>query len=540
MDDFSKKPKTVLGQVTVSSAPKDLEPPVPPDILPEVIGDTGTERYGGYFYEEFSSDWRDEKRVINVELMRRTDATVKQLLNAIKAPILAAEWDVVIDSDDPKDQEVLQFVKDNVFNIKRTWKDFLREALTYFDFGFSAFELIWEKRSDGRIWLADLSPRIQHSILRWTIAGGLHGITQLIKTDEKAISMPEIPMNKLLVLTNDKEGDDRTGQSVLRPAWKHWWYKDGLYRIASIQAERYGVGTPVITLPEGNAGAADMAKAKEMGRSMRSNEEGYIILPSEKWKVTIMTPSGGSLASDIKSQVEHHDRMILMAGLAGFLNLGSTDTGSFALSSDQRGFFLTFIQDKVSYIAEEYTKQVIHRLVELNYGKLKKMPKLQYTNLGENDLTAMSTWMKTLIDAGLVDANDIKIKEWTRKNWKLPLITEEEKADMEMAQVDAALGDMQLPPDDEEETEISDEQPADNISETDAEAPEAKPAETALNGAQIASLKEITMNVSQGMLLPEAAKILIRISFPDIDPETIDDLIAEATKNKIDPATVTK
>lgn len=462
------KPTSSIFNVTVNSDQKDLNPPVPPKLLPMILGDSGTERYGGYFFEEFSSDWRDEKRIINVELMRRTDATVKQLLNAIKAPILAAEWDVECGSDDPKDQEIEEFVRQNIFNMKRTWKDFLREALTYFDFGFSVFEQIYELRTDGKIWLADMQPRIQHSILKWTLDDGTHGVTQLVKSDEGANVMAQIPLNKLLVLTNDKEGDDMTGQSVLRPAWKHWYYKDTLYRIAAVAAERWGVGIPLITMPD-TSGPKDKDAAVEMARNIRANEKGYIILPSDKWKAEILTPQGGgSVSSDMKSQVDHHDRMILVAGLAAFLNLGSTDTGSFALSSDQRGFFLTHILDKVSYFAEQYSKQVIARLVELNFGKVKNMPKLIYTNVGESDLSIMATYLKTLSDADLIKV-DAKLKEWIHKNFKLPPLTEEDITQMETADIDAELAGMELPPEDDGGGDASIDQ---DFPEPEAEEPE--------------------------------------------------------------------
>ena len=123
-----------------------LFPPVPPHLLPVTIGDSGTQRYGGFFREEYDPFWNNnEQRVEIVEQMRRGDARVAQLLKAIKAPMLAAEFNIECASDDDKDQKMVEFVKTNLFEMKkRTWKDFLRNALTYFDFGYSVFEICWK------------------------------------------------------------------------------------------------------------------------------------------------------------------------------------------------------------------------------------------------------------------------------------------------------------------------------------------------------------------------------------------------------------
>jgi len=109
-------------------------------LLTKVFGDSGTDHYGGYFSEEPNPVWRDRQRVDMVEEMRRGDGAVKAVLNAIKSPILSTQWYMQSAGDDDKDKEISQFVEDQLFNMPmRTWDDFLRELMTYFDFGHSLF-----------------------------------------------------------------------------------------------------------------------------------------------------------------------------------------------------------------------------------------------------------------------------------------------------------------------------------------------------------------------------------------------------------------
>lgn len=418
-----------------------LEPQDPINIVqPFTIGDSGSVRYGGYFQDEPQAEWRDEKRIDNVETMRRSDATCKQLLNAFKAPLLATEWVIEAASDDPVHVQHKEFVEKDLFNMRRTWKEFLRESLTYFDFGFSVGELIWEIRQDG-IHLVDVEPRIQASIQKWKLTNGQRGVVQQILTDEFNTTKAEIPLNKIFVLTNDKEGDDLTGTSVLRSAWKHFYIKDKLYRISAISCERYGVGIPKITLPEG-AGESETVAAKEMGQEMRSNERGVIVLPNDKWKVEILSPTGNPQQGQIDQLIQHHDRMILMAGLAGFLNLGANSTGSYALSQDQNSFFLKHVEDKACYIAEQIIKQIIERIIIVNFGVQESYPKLKFLPLGDVDYSEYSGVLATLVNSGLL-TTDGDMMQFTRKMFKLPEMTMETMMENENKNMNKEINDIE-------------------------------------------------------------------------------------------------
>jgi len=397
----------------------------------KILGNSGTEHFSGYFTEEPNTDWRDELRVQNVEKMRRTDATVKAVLNALKAPILATTWDI-----ECEDEKIEEFIEENIFNLKRSWLRFLRESLTFLDFGFSVFELIYEIRG-GKIYLVDLSPRIQHSIQKWRLDDGSKGVVQRIRNDEKAdettkginFGTVEIPMEKLFVLTNDMEGDDITGQSVLRPAWKHYTYKEILYKIQGIAAERYGVGVPVVTMSE-NYGEGDKDKAEEAAKNLRSNESSYVVLPAG-FDMKILTPTGNPQGAAIDSGINHHNKMILMSVLATFLGLGTDSTGSFALSKDQSSFFLKHVEDKAKYLAEEFTEQVIKRLVRYNFGDQAEVPRLVFAPLGDLDFQEMSGVMKTLVDSGLVQV-DGKMMQYTRDMFKLPEMSDDDVLEKDM------------------------------------------------------------------------------------------------------------
>ena len=438
--------------------------PLKPKEKLTIFGDSGTERYSGFFYEDPSPQWRDDQRAEVVENMRRTDATVKAALTVVKTPMVSTTWSVVINSEDPKDIEIKDFVQRSINSFKkRTWKEFIREAFTYLDFGFSVFEKEYGLMND-RVTIVDLQPRIQSSIYKWEMNEGGDGVTQFVKTNDISIESQgfiSIPIQKLAVFTNEMEGDDITGQSILRSAYKHFYAKDNLYRFGLIASERFGSGTLIIGLPP-DSGDAERSAAIDMGKSFKTNEMAYLIKPSSEWEINILRPEGSSQNSIMEEQIKHHDREILMSVLAAFMDLGSGSSGSFALSATQSDFFLKNVEDKLEYFSEKFTKEVVYDIVKQaypdDYLRLKEednLPYLTYSPIGERDLKVVSEYIKTLVDSGMIKP-DVKMIKWIRDIFKLPELTNEEIEEQqeaddeveEMPEQEAPYVEEELPEDD--------------------------------------------------------------------------------------------
>ena len=418
--------------------------------LTKVLGDSGTKRFSGYFFEEYLSDWRDWKRIDLVEEMRRGDASCRAALRAVKSPILATDWNVVTEDTGPRAEEIRLFVEQNLFGMRRSWLSHLREALAYLDFGHYVFEEIWEVR-DGKVYLADLEPRIPHSILKWRLSNNAFGIVQLLQTDEAGVHSTEIPANKLLILTNDKEGDDVTGQSILRSAYKHFVYRDLLYKIQGISAERFGVGIPVVKMGPA-AGDQDKADAEALAGNIRSNEKGYIVLPNNEWEVEILTPTGNPHGQSITEAIEHHAKQGLLAVLANFLLLGGhSGGGSQALSVDLSSFFLQGVEDVTNYYSEQFDLQVIKRLVDINFGPQKSYPHLTHAPVGDIDTGTLSTTLATLCQAGLIGP-DWRTKQYVRQVFNLPEMDDDQLELEKERELDADIASLEEAPEPDEAT----------------------------------------------------------------------------------------
>jgi len=393
-------------------------------MLPE-IGGTGTTNFQGNIDTgEYVSVLKGAQLYTTVDKMRWSDATVKAALLMCELPLRSAEWDIEPASEDAQDQEVAAFVEDCLFNRMQTcWDDTLRQILLMHPYGCMAFEVVYGMLDKGKIGWKKWAPRLPKTIQLWNTddSGELRSITQQAYVKRgglKTFATIEIPVEKLLVFTFQKEGDNYFGTSILRQAYKHWFFRDKYYKIDAVAQERLGIGIPVITLPDGFS-AKDKTDAETMGENLRGHEKAYLVKKTG-WVVEMLDMKNGGLR-DPMPMLEHHTREILKSVLAQFLDLGSSSKGSFALSADQSRIFMNALEASAK-IVEDVVNKEIERLVDYNFN-VKQYPKLTHGDIGSPDATILSTAISQLIGAKIITPDD-EIESYMRKIMKLPELPE--------------------------------------------------------------------------------------------------------------------
>jgi hypothetical protein len=246
----------------------------------------------------------------------------------------------------------------------------------------------------------------------WDANGGPNGIEVWTPDGGMGGSIQEIPIEKLLIFTNAKEGGDMTGISVLRSAYKAWYYKQNLEKIDAIQKERHSVGVPVIKLPP-NFNNADKNLANEMGRNLRTNERGHVVLPPN-WELIFAKIEGQPV--DTLASIEYHSKQIWTNVLAQFM---TRTTGSSAKDDDQI-MFLKATKFTADVVCDVMNKFAIPQLVDFNWLRVKNYPKLRVRRIGEQaDWRTVSFAVRNLIGAGVIRPDD-KLEENLREEMDLP------------------------------------------------------------------------------------------------------------------------
>lgn len=353
---------------------------------------------------------RDKQGIRTYYDMKRADGTVRGALRLLKTPIQAAEWFVKPASDSAIDRNIAEFVEENLFDkLNVSWSRLMEDILTMCEYGYAPFETVYGIDPDGKMRLKKLSHRHPLDVREW-IYDGTGGPNYLVMEPLEISGWNEIviPISKLVVFVFEQEGGDLRGTSILRSAYKHYYYKDTLYKIDAIQKERHGIGVPLIKMPMGFT-EEDRKLADELGRNLRTNERAHITIPSN-WEVSFADLKGQPV--DCMKSIEHHDKKIMSNMLAEFLE-GTRDR------ADAQDLFFKSTRYIAQTIASTFNQHCIKQLVDFNFQR-GGYPKLMIRRIGEwEDIRTMTFGVRNLVGAQMLTPDD-KLEEWVRDQLFLP------------------------------------------------------------------------------------------------------------------------
>lgn len=407
-------------------------------------GRSGTVMHGGIIVgEEYNSNLHGQNAIRIYDTMRRSDATVRAMLQVVKLPIQTTEWSMQSASDEVADIYVSNFITRELFDRNISFPQLLNQALGMCDFGFAVFEKVLELcnyEGNPQIGILKLGSRKQNSIYKWIMdSTGKEGITQRLRGGYD-MNVVEIPREKLIIFTHDKEGDNYEGISMLRYAYKHWDIKDKLDLVNAIALEKLAIGFPVLKAPDG-ADPNDIELAEAALVEMRANESSFMRIPVG-WELEMMDMKAGT-TKDVLPTIAYHDLQIVKSVLAQFLELGSNGSGgSHALSSDQTKLFEKSLEAMADTIRATLQKELIEQLCDLNFSNLPNgYPQLRFGKIGDDKLVEMADSIQKLTSAQVLTP-DAKIEAHLRNMYGLPDMPDEYKDDY----ANRPLANMAIPP----------------------------------------------------------------------------------------------
>lgn len=354
-----------------------------------VMGSTGLKKYSGRVHEEWLNDLKGTRGIKAYREMADNDPTVGGGLFAVKMLIRQAKWEVVPADESEEAERWAQFLEECMTDMNHTWEDFISEALSMLQYGWSYHEIVYKIRSgrtgvketdskynDGLFGWRKIPLRGQDTLDKWelTESGDVLGMHQFLQTGGRAY----IPIEKAALFRTETYKNNPQGRSILRNAYKPYYYKTRIENVEAIGIERDLSGIPVIKVPavvlagETPEALAARTAYEDMGTNLKNDEQAYIMLPSDKdndgndlYSVELLS-SSGTKAIDTGEVIKRYDGNILMSIMADFLMLGHGKTGSFALSSDKTDKFIIAIGAWLNSIAATVNRQIVSKLMTLN------------------------------------------------------------------------------------------------------------------------------------------------------------------------------
>jgi hypothetical protein len=377
------------------------------------LGTTGTSIWYNVLREEYNPRLRGQAGLKKYDEMRRSDAAVRASLRMMKTPVLAARWFIQPASPSKRDVKIADFVEDNLMKrMTISWHQVLIEALLCLDFGYYMFEKVFDfhPTKDNKVIWKKLAPRHPMDVLKWEYDANGGPLKAWMYDPSNAGGIP-ISINKLLVMTFDREANNMEGISVLRSAYKHWYYKENLYKIDAIQKERHGIGIPIIRLPPGFSDQ-DKNLANDMGQNLRTNEKAHIVLPP-MWEIDFAELKGAP--TDAITSIQHHNNQIFLNVLADFLGDSAASTNETTQEMFYKG--TRFVAENIRDI---FNKHAIPELVNYNWPNIEEYPELRVRRIGDaTDWRSISFAIRNFIGSGVLTP-DGQLEEYIRDEMDLP------------------------------------------------------------------------------------------------------------------------
>lgn len=370
--------------------------------------------------------------------MSDNDPVVGAILYVAEMLIRNVEWTTEAAGDSPADREAAEFLKQCMDDMEHSWADTISEILSMFTYGFSFHEIVYKVRkgplesgryrskySDGRVGWRKLPIRSQTSLHEW-IFNDEGDVTHFVQLAEPDYKLTPIPMSKGLLFRTRVSRNNPEGKSLLRNAYRPWYFKKRIEEIEGIGIERDLAGLPVLQPPSEldlwNSDDPKMvslrADAEKLIQSIRRDAEEGVLLPSG-WELKLLS-TGSSRQFDTNAIINRYDNRIAITMLSDLILIGGEKTGSFALAESKQSLLATALEAQIQNIADVLNKQAVPKLFQYNsFEGLTEYPKIVPGQVETPSLKEIALLLRSM---GLNIAGDMELMNYLRKLSTLPLL----------------------------------------------------------------------------------------------------------------------
>lgn len=385
------------------------------------------------------------------------DSTIAAALSLYQLMMARSAWRVKPPKGATEEQkERAKFIEQCMHDMDHSWMDFVQEAASMVQYGFSVHEKVYRKRerakgsrySDGLIGWKKLPIRSQDSITKFIFdekAREILGVEQtLTNTSEpNQFSRPNtqiiIPKSKILLFRTGKGRGNPYGTSSLKGVYQAWKYRCTIEEFEAIGVQRDLAGVPVMKIPPQYMAADATAEQKNileyyknMVRNLQQNQQAGLVLPQAYDPETkqplfafeLLSQDGGK-SYDTNKIIDRYDRKILTTLLSDILIMGQTSTGSYALGSIKSNLMSLAIEARLREIADVLNQDLIPQTFKLNGWTDEELPQIIFDPIEDDTLEDFSKFVQRTASTGML-TRDLDTVNRVRNMLGLEDLTEED------------------------------------------------------------------------------------------------------------------
>lgn len=385
------------------------------------VGNTGLNLRGvrGKVEENISKLWKGKNKKDFISEMRLNDPYVNAWINAKNAIALKPDWVIQPrNPEDSKSKEYADLISNMLFNdMATTFNSFVLNSTTMAEYGFAISEIVLKKRqgktdnpmttslyNDGLFGVAKLSPRWQNSITKWDIDnnGNIENVYQ--RSNDFGTTDIKIPYKKILHFVMNGYNGNPEGESVLRGTFASYYNKKNIERIQRETFERGFTGILDIQVPprymskkyNTPEGVEMMRVIDAFLRNVKQGKEAGIIRPASKdFNIELIQGKTGT-GLDPDKMIDRYNTEIVMCLLSdSFMGKSKVYQGASGEQTKTK-IYKSFIGIILDEIKEQINKKLIPLLFNINNLDTEYMPYLDYGNLDDLDLQAVSWFIQSV------------------------------------------------------------------------------------------------------------------------------------------------
>jgi len=424
-------------------------------------GTSGVPQFAGRLEERYLASLRGPTGIQKMAEILRKEPAAYTAHSLVLLTAAQATWRAVPPTDRPEDREAAEFLEQCLQDMSQSFSRAVRFALSALAFGFADLEIVWKRRQgrnpgrgkpesafdDGLIGIRKLAPRRQETIERWEFddAGGPEVMIQRHPTTYQEI---RIPIEKLLHFIG---GDDRgswEGLGWLEPAYKLYHMIENYEIMEGIGWQRSFVGLPVfeyVSSPDD----ATKNDVQELGKGLVANEKQYVTYPGPVVNFRLETVTNSN-AGELRQRINQLRWEIMTLVFATFVRLGSTTSGSRALSQPLIDLFRDGVNAALDDIADVFNRHLVPRLFKLNAGEfvgITAYPVIEHSSVSRLPLEVVS-WIDGIQQ--FLETAEPTDAMWLRDMLGMPSIeieqdeSEDEGEESGTTEVDQETGDEEM------------------------------------------------------------------------------------------------
>lgn len=379
----------------------------------EEYGRSGLRHWGGFVFEEWLQQLQYGRQAAEVyREMGDQDPIIGAILYSIQMLMRRVNWWC-----EPKGSRGAKWFEEVMQDMMFSWEDTISEIMSFLQYGYSWHEMVFKVRdgrspdrvqnskfTDGTIAFGKLPLRSQDSMWKWVFddVGDIEGMIQNPPPD---YLLRFIPRQKSLHFRTTIFKDNPEGRSILRNAYRSWWFIKNIQQIEAIGIERDLAGLPVLCPPEGvdiwdtedTEMAGMLQMAKNVVSSIRRDEQEGVVLPFG-WVLTLQA-SAGQRQFNTSEIISRYETRMATSVLADLVMMGQDKVGSYALSVTKKDLFSASLGAYLDIISSIFNTQAIPPLWELN-GFKDEMPRLCHSTVETIDLDTIGNFINRIGRAG--------------------------------------------------------------------------------------------------------------------------------------------